>query len=189
MLHERNTDLVVISSKLPTLDSLFVSWAQSTTKDYIRARTNVQSVSYLLCTQVTKPQIIPKNTKSVLTQIYRKHTQTSNTECRRTSPFGIAPVKKKKKKAHEARHRGNASVNKHVVQSTRGVVADSKSKQFIPLCELWKRRKDGRPRWLFGVWYCHDVLRDSDGPLILFSSVCRNTRGDPNGIINSYFVG
>ena len=37
-----------------------VFWAKSTTKGYIMAKNNVQSVFYLLCTQVTKPQIIHK---------------------------------------------------------------------------------------------------------------------------------
>ena len=36
--------------------------AQSTIKDYIRAKKNyVQSVSYLPCTQVIKPQIMSQN--------------------------------------------------------------------------------------------------------------------------------
>ena len=37
---------------------------------------------------------LSRTTKSVLTQMYRKHTQTSNIFFRRISPFGIAPVKK-----------------------------------------------------------------------------------------------
>ena len=37
-----------------------VFWAESTTKDYITAKNNVQSVCYLLCTQVIKPEIIHK---------------------------------------------------------------------------------------------------------------------------------
>ena len=37
-----------------------VFWAKSTTKDYITTKINVKSVSYLLCMQVIKPQIIPK---------------------------------------------------------------------------------------------------------------------------------
>ena len=37
-----------------------VFWAESTTKDYIMAKNDVQSVSYLLCTQVVKTQIIHK---------------------------------------------------------------------------------------------------------------------------------
>ena len=37
-----------------------VFWAHSATKDYIRAKNNLQYVSYLLCTQVVKPQIIQK---------------------------------------------------------------------------------------------------------------------------------
>ena len=49
--------------------------------NHIRAENNVQSVSYLLSTQVVKPQIMQKkNHKSVQTQIYRKNTQTSNTK-------------------------------------------------------------------------------------------------------------
>ena len=42
------------------LVSSLVLWAESTTKDYITAKNNVQSVSYLLCTQVIKPQVIQK---------------------------------------------------------------------------------------------------------------------------------
>ena len=42
------------------LVGLLVFWAKSTTKDYIMAKNKVQPVSYLLCTQVTKPQIIQK---------------------------------------------------------------------------------------------------------------------------------
>ena len=75
------------------------------------AKNNVQSVSYLLCTQVIKPQIIhePQNQpdtnlhKISLTQIYIKQNihkhRTQN--FRRISPFGIIPVKK----AHKARTR------------------------------------------------------------------------------------
>ena len=45
------------------LVSLLAFRAKSATKDYITAKNNVQSVSYLLCMQVIKPQIIqkPKN--------------------------------------------------------------------------------------------------------------------------------
>ena len=42
------------------LVSWLVLWAESTTKGYIMAKNNVQSVSYLLCTQVIKPQMIQK---------------------------------------------------------------------------------------------------------------------------------
>ena len=63
--------------------------------NHIRAENNVQSVSYLLSTQVVKPQIMhKKNTnqcKHKFTEKIHKH-QTQN--FRRTSPFGIAPVKK-----------------------------------------------------------------------------------------------
>ena len=45
---------------LGMLVSLLVFWAKSTTKGYIMAKNNVQSISYLLCTQVIKPQIIHK---------------------------------------------------------------------------------------------------------------------------------
>ena len=68
-------------------------------KNYITAKNNVQSVFYLLCTQVIKPQIIQKPQNQSCTQIYIKQNthkhQTQN--FRRISPFGIAPVKKKKK--------------------------------------------------------------------------------------------
>ena len=66
------------------------------------AKNNVQSGSYLLCTQVIKPQII-QTTKSTRTQIYIKQNihnhRTQN--FRRISPFGITPVEK----AHKARTR------------------------------------------------------------------------------------
>ena len=41
------------------------------------AKNNVQSGSYLLCTQVIKPQTIQKNTKSVMIQIYINKTYTN----------------------------------------------------------------------------------------------------------------
>ena len=60
------------------------------------AKSNDQSVSYLLCTQVIKPQIIQKPKNQSCTQIYIKQSihkhQTQN--FRRISPFGITPVKK-----------------------------------------------------------------------------------------------
>ena len=70
------------------------------------AKNNVQSVSYLLCAQVIKPEIIQKPQNQSCTQIFikqdiHKH-RTQN--FRRISPFGITPVKKKKK-AHTARTR------------------------------------------------------------------------------------
>ena len=42
------------------LVSWLVFWAESTTEDYITAKNNVQSVFYLLCTQVIKTQITQK---------------------------------------------------------------------------------------------------------------------------------
>ena len=66
------------STKQARLVSLF--WAQSTTKDYTRAKNNVPTVSYLLRTQVIKTNCQQQQQKSVLTQTYRKHTQTSNTK-------------------------------------------------------------------------------------------------------------
>ena len=57
---------------------------------------NVQSVSYLFCTRVIKPQIIQKPLNQSCTQIYIKQSihkhRTQN--FRRISPFGITPVKK-----------------------------------------------------------------------------------------------
>ena len=50
-----------------TVVGLLVFWAQSTTKDYIRAKNNIQSVSHLLRTQVSNHNY-PKTKKSVLTQ-------------------------------------------------------------------------------------------------------------------------
>ena len=56
--------LLVVSSKhlrCPYQSiSWLVFWAESTTEDYITAKNNVQSVSYLLCTQVIKPQNVQK---------------------------------------------------------------------------------------------------------------------------------
>ena len=54
------------------LVSKLVFWGESTTQDYVTAKNNVQSVSYLVCTQVIKPQSYQKTTKSVLTQNYIK---------------------------------------------------------------------------------------------------------------------
>ena len=83
------------------LVSELVPRAESTTKDYITAKNNVQSVSNLLCTQVIKPQIIqkPQNQSwQKFTENIHKH-QTQNFQ--RISPFVIAPVKK----AHKTRTR------------------------------------------------------------------------------------
>ena len=76
----------------------------STTKDYITAKNNVQSVSYLLCAQVIKPQIIPQNTKSVLKQIYIKQNLHKHwtQNFRRISLFSITPVKKLIRLRHAA---------------------------------------------------------------------------------------
>ena len=65
------------------------------------AKNDVQSVSYLLRTQVIKPQIIHKPQKSVMTQIYIKQNihKHRTLNFRRISPFGITPVEK----AHKAR--------------------------------------------------------------------------------------
>ena len=67
------------------------------------AKNNVQSVSYLLCTQAIKQQIIQKPQNQSCTQIYIKQNihkhRTQN--FRRISPFGITPVEK----AHKARTR------------------------------------------------------------------------------------
>ena len=67
------------------------------------AKNNVQSVSYLLCTQVIKPQIFQKPQNQSCTQIYIKQNihkpRTQNS--RKISPFGITPVEK----AHKARTR------------------------------------------------------------------------------------
>ena len=81
--------------------SYLVFWAQSTTKNYIRAKNNVQSFFYLHCTQVIKQQIIPKlqiQSWHKFAENIHKH-QTKN--FRKICPFGIAPVKK----AHKARTR------------------------------------------------------------------------------------
>ena len=84
-----------MSHTVSQLVSWLVFWAKSTTEDYITAKNNVQSVSYLLCMQVIKAQIIQKP-QSVLTQIHIKQNihkhQTQNFW--RISPFSITPVKK-----------------------------------------------------------------------------------------------
>ena len=57
------------------------------------AKNNVQSVSYLLCTQVIKPQIIHKirhDTNLHKQNIHKHRTQ----NFRRTSPFGITLLKR-----------------------------------------------------------------------------------------------
>ena len=65
--------------------------------NYITAKIKVQSVSYLLCTQVIKPQIIKKPQNQSGTQIYIKQNihKHRTQSFRRISPFGVAPVKKK----------------------------------------------------------------------------------------------
>ena len=70
------------------------------------AKNNVQSVSYLLCTQVIKPQI-PLKKKIKKNQSWHKftynktYTNVKHKILLRISPFGIAPVKK----AYKARAR------------------------------------------------------------------------------------
>ena len=77
---------------LSQLVSYLVFWAESTTKDYIMAKNNIQSVSYLLCMQVIKPQIIPKPQN----QSWHKFTENLHNHQTqifwRISPFCIAPV-------------------------------------------------------------------------------------------------
>ena len=87
LTHEVTQDMLIGEPIDPEgLVSLLVFWAQSTTKDYIRAKNNVQFVSYLLCTQVIKPKIIPKPQNqswqkfTTTTKKKEKNTQTSNTK-------------------------------------------------------------------------------------------------------------
>ena len=89
--------------------------AESATKDYITSKSNVQSVSYLLCTQVIKPQIIQKPQNQSCTQIYIKQNihKYRKQNFRIISPFGITPVKKKKKKKHT--RLGHAGIVDHSV--------------------------------------------------------------------------
>ena len=63
------------------LVSKLVFWAQLTTKDYIRAKNSVQSVSYLSAWKPSNHKL-SKNCKMSpdMTQVYRKHTQISNTK-------------------------------------------------------------------------------------------------------------
>ena len=65
------------------------------------AKNAVQFVSYLLCTQVIKPQIIHKPQTSQDTNLHKTYTNIEDNYLRRISPFGITPVKK----AHKARTR------------------------------------------------------------------------------------
>ena len=74
---------VCVCFRLKEEVSYLVFSAESTTEDYNMAKNNVQSVSYLLCTQVIKPQIIPNHKISPDTNLRKtKHTQsqTSNTK-------------------------------------------------------------------------------------------------------------
>ena len=59
------------------LVSELVPRAESTTKDYITAKNNVQSVSNLLCTQVIKPQNFPKRLNQSWHKPTRKKTYTN----------------------------------------------------------------------------------------------------------------
>ena len=59
-LEEASKVLKKKKKKAEWLVSQLLFSAQSTTKDYITAKNNVQSVSYLLCMQVIKPQILQK---------------------------------------------------------------------------------------------------------------------------------
>ena len=100
------------------------------------AKNNVQSVSYLLGTQVIKPQIIQKAQNQYCTQIYIKHNihkhRTQN--FRRISPFGITPVKNTHTHTHTHTHigLGHAGIVNHYVDLS---IAD-----FI---EVFKKKKKG----------------------------------------------
>ena len=83
-------------------NTTIVSWLAGifspvTTKDYIRAKKHC-SICLPFFTQHASHQTTnyPKTTKSVLTQMYRKHKQPSNNFFF-ISPFSIAPVKKVRK--------------------------------------------------------------------------------------------
>ena len=96
LTHEVTQDMLIGEPIDPEgLVSLLVFWAQSTTKDYIRAKTNF-NLSPVYSAHKSSNHKFPKTTKSVLTQIYLKQNirkrQTQN--FRRISPFGITPVKK-----------------------------------------------------------------------------------------------
>ena len=72
------------------------------------AKNNVQSVSYLLCMQVTKPQIIQKPQYQSCTQIYIKQ----NIHKHRTQIFEelvplVPPLLKKAQKARTRWYRGD----------------------------------------------------------------------------------
>ena len=68
------------------------------------AKNNVQSVSYLLCTQVIKPKLFQKHKINLDTNPHKtKNTQTSNTKFSKIRPFSIANVEKKR--THRARTR------------------------------------------------------------------------------------
>ena len=83
----------VLATRCPQL----VFWAKSTTKDYITAKNNVLSVSYLLCTQVIKQQIIQKAQNQSWHKFTHKKTQTSKKKKKNTG-------KKKKNNMHGIRN-------------------------------------------------------------------------------------
>ena len=62
----------------------------STTKGYIMAKNNVQSVSHLLCTQVIKPQISQKPQNQSWHKNIENIHEHQTEKFRRISPFGMA---------------------------------------------------------------------------------------------------
>ena len=92
-------------------------WAESTTKDYITAKNNVQSASYLLCMQVIKPQIIQKPQNQSWHKLSENIAKHQTQIFRRISPFGIALLKKQNKKKHI--RLGQAGIMDHSIDKNR----------------------------------------------------------------------
>ena len=99
VLHDSWDSIDVIWAE-PKLVSWLEFWAQSTTKDYTRAKT-MFNLSPIYSARKSSNHLLSINHKSVLIQTYIKQNihkhQTQN--FRRISPFGITPAKK----AHKAR--------------------------------------------------------------------------------------
>ena len=89
-------------------DRLMALWAQSTTKDYIKAEKKKQASICLLVILYTSHQATnsPESTESVPTQIHTKRTHT-NTKFSKNESLEYCPCLKKKKKAYKIRTRWN----------------------------------------------------------------------------------
>ena len=70
------------------------------------AKSNVQSGSYLLCTQVIKPQIIQKGQISPDTNLHKTHTNIKQKTFKELVPL-VSPLLKKARKARTRWYRGS----------------------------------------------------------------------------------